>query len=89
MVGFLKTIGTQSMFISVDTATILEKGKKIKVSCPFGNVTKYAVRTGWLNIKYNDAVRRRIATKLGVEVKEVEYTNGDVWFRHLMTEDGK
>jgi hypothetical protein len=87
MVGFLKTIGTASMFISMDTVTTIKRGKGLKVGCPFGDVTKLAVRTGWLNIKYNDAVKRRIAAKLGVQPSEVEYENGETWHTALMTED--
>lgn len=89
MVGFLKTIGTACTFIALDTSTVLKRGKNLKTSCPFGDVIKSCVRTGWLNIKYNEAVKRRIAAKLGVDLKEVEYTNGEVWHKHLMTEDGK
>ena len=90
MVGFIKTIGTRSMFVSLDTATVLEPGKKIKKSCPYGAVTKQATVTGWLNINYNEAVHRRIAAKLGLSVVETpKYENGVTWFKHVMTEDGK
>ena len=92
MVGFLKTIGTQSMFISMVTATVLKLNKKDRVTGTpnlYGQVTKHATRTGWLNIKYNDAVRRKIAAKLGVDVSEVQYEAGETWHKAILTEDGK
>lgn len=83
IVGFLKTIGTRCMFISMETVTVLKRGKAIKTSCPFGDVTKKCKRTGWLNINYNAAVCRRVAARFGLNVSQVEYENGEVWFKHV------
>lgn len=81
MVGFIKANGTQCRFVSMvsDTAPKLRKG------CPFVGVRKVSRKTGLVNANYNTAVRKRIAERLGVELSEVEYENGEVWYRHEMT----
>lgn len=77
------------MFLSCLTAT--PQDKYLRAGCPFKGkgLVKIARRSGWLNINYNSAVRRRIAKRLGVEFKDVEYTNGESWHRHVMTEENK
>ena len=86
MVGFLKTNGTQCRFVSIliDTPVV-----KMKVASPFKGVRKVARKMGIINANYNTSVRNRIAEKLGVELKEVEYENGEVWYRHILTADNK
>ncbi len=86
MVGFLKANGTQSRFVSLVTDTPVVKMRK---SSPFKGVRKVAKHSGLINANYNDSVRRRIAEKLGVDLNEVEYEGGDIWYKHLMTSDGK
>jgi len=98
MVGFLKTNGTACRFVSLICKTPVVK---IKVGNPFGQVIKsgkvqgecrlfkVAKKIGIINAKYNTSVRNRIAEKLGVTLPEVEYQNGEVWFKHLLTSDGK
>lgn len=44
---------------------------------------------GIVNANYNTSVRRRIAETLSVKLSEVEYENGEVWYQHLKTVDGK
>jgi hypothetical protein len=89
MVGFLMTIGTSSMFLSCLTAT--PQDKYLRKGCPFKGkgLVKICRRTGWLNIDYKAAVERRIAKRLDVPVKDVEYTLGESWHKHVMTEDDK
>jgi hypothetical protein len=95
MLGFLKTNGTQCRFVSILTRTPVVK---MKVGNPFHTIKagkvvgevglwKVSRKLGIVNANYNTSVRNRIATKLGVELKEVEYENGDVWYQHLMTAD--
>jgi len=86
MVGFIKTNGTQCRFVSLMSNTPVVK---IKKDCPYKNVRKVSKKIGLLNANYNTSVRNRIAEKLGVKLNEVEYTNGEVWFKHLQTEDSK
>lgn len=86
MVGFLKTNGTTCCFVSILSDTPVEKLRK---DCPYKGVRKVARRNGWLNINYNMSVRRRIAERLDVELKEVQYDNGTTWYQHVMTEEGK
>jgi hypothetical protein len=62
---------------------------KLRKDCPFKGVQKVSKKTGIINANYNTSVRRRIADTLGVELKETEYENGETWYRHLMTEEGK
>ena len=85
MVGFIRTNGTQCQFVSMLTVT----EPKLKKTCPFKNVIKISRRNGLINMNYNKAVRSRIAENLGIELADVEYDNGNVWFKHDLTEDGK
>jgi hypothetical protein len=93
MLGFLKTNGTACRFVSMVTKTPVTD---IKVKNPWGagdktknGLYKLSRKSGIINANYNTSVRRRIAEKLGVELKEVEYENGPCWFTHLTTSDGK
>jgi len=98
MVGFIKTNGTACRFVSLVCKTPVVK---IKASNPFGQVIKggkvqgecqlfkVASKIGIINANYNTSVRNRIAEKLGVTLSEVEYENGEVWFKHVQTADGK
>ena len=93
IVGFLKTIGLQSMFLSMETATTVKLNKydrtPDKHPCPWAKVTKLATRLGWLNIDYKKAIERRISKATGIPAKEINYELGEVWFKHLLTEDGQ
>lgn len=93
MVGFLKTNGTASRFVSLTSKTPVVK---IKVINPWGagaktksGLYKVSKKIGIINANYNTSVRNRIAEKLGVTLGEVEYENGNVWYEHLKTADGK
>lgn len=85
IIGFLKTNGTNCRLVSLLTET----RPKMKPGCPFSGVVKVSKKRGIVNASYNAAVRRRIAKHLGVKLKEVEYEDGEVWYRHLTTADGK
>jgi hypothetical protein len=82
MVGFLKTNGTQCRFV----ALVSDTEPKLKKGCPFKGVRKVSRKNGLINANYNTSVRRRLADTLGVELAEVEYENGGVWYKHLMTQ---
>ena len=95
MLGFLKTNGTQCRFVSIVSRTPVTK---MKVANPFHTIKsgkvvgevglwKVSRKIGIINANYNTSVRRRIADKLGVNLGEVEYENGEVWYQHLMTND--
>ena len=86
MVGFLKTNGTSCRFVSLvsDTPVV-----KIRKGHPFPGLHKVSRKVGLINANFNTSVRRRIAEQLGVELSEVEYENGEVWYKHLLTSDGK
>ncbi len=85
MVGFLKANGTNCRFVSItmDTPVV-----KMQAASPYKGVRKVARKLGLINANYNTSVRRRIAEKLGVDLSDVEYENGDVWHKHLLTADG-
>jgi hypothetical protein len=85
VVGFLKQNGTNCRYVSLVTET----QPKMKPGCPFSGVVKVSRKRGIVNLNYNTAVRRRLAKHLGVKLKEVEYTDGEVWYRHLTTADGQ
>lgn len=97
MLGFIKTNGTACRFVSITTKTPVVK---IRAGNPFHKVSKGEVigecnlfkisrKIGLVNAKYNNSVRRKIAEKLGVELSDVEYENGEVWYEHLTDGDGK
>jgi hypothetical protein len=87
MVGFLKGNGTACRFVSIVSRTLV---KNLRAGCPWrGQVTKVSRKVGMINMNFNTAVRKRIAEKLGVEINDVEYQNGNVWYQHLHTVDGK
>jgi hypothetical protein len=85
VVEFLKTNGTQCRFISL----VSETKPKLRPACPFFGVVKVSRKRGIVNANFNTTVRRRIAQKLGVKLAEVEYENGEVWYRHVTTAEGK
>ena len=93
MVGFLKTNGTACRFVSLLSKTPVVK---IRKGNPWGasdktknGLYKVSQKIGLINANYNTSVRNRIAKQLGVELSEVEYENGEVWYQHLLTTDGK
>ena len=97
MLGFIKTNGTQSRFVGLVTKTPVVKmrvnnpwhvikNSKVVGTC---NLFKVAKSHGLINANYNTSVRRRLADKLGVTLVEVEYQNGNCWYEHLQTSDGK
>jgi hypothetical protein len=85
VVEFLKANGTQCRFISL----VSETKPKLKPACPFFGVVKVSRKRGIVNANFNTTVRRRLSEKLGVKLSEVEYENGEVWYRHVTTSDGK
>ncbi len=87
MLGFLKANGTNCQFVSILTDTPVTN---VRAACPFKKgLRKVSRRVGIINANYNTSVRRRIAEKLGVTLSEVEYENGEVWYRHLTTADNR
>ena len=86
MVGFLKGNGTACRFISLTCRTPVTN---IRVSNPFGRLDKVSKKIGIINANYNLSVRKKVAEILGVQLDNVEYENGEVWYKHLLTEDGK
>ena len=96
MVGFLMGLDGASMFLSMETATPFKlnkfsraANKADKKPCPWSSVTKLAARLGWLNIDYKAAVERRISKTTGIPAKHIDYELGEVWHKHLLTEEGK
>lgn len=97
LAGFIKANGTQCRFVSMVSKTPVTK---MKVNNPFhklkgGKVVgecglfKVSKKIGLINANYNNSVRNRIAAKLGVAVSQVEYEQGEVYYEHLQTAEGK
>lgn len=93
MLGFIKGNGTACRFVAIVSKTPVVK---IRVGNPWGasaksksGLYKVSRKIGIVNANYNTSVRNRIADKLGVTLPEVEYENGEVWYEHLKTVDGK
>ena len=85
IVGFMKQNGTNCRLVSLVTET----QPKLKPGCPFSGVVKVSRKRGIVNANFNTTVRRRIAKHLGVKLAEVEYTDGEVWYKHLTTAEGQ
>lgn len=85
IVGFMKANGTNCRLVSLVTET----QPKMKPGCPFSGVVKVSRKRGIVNANYNTSVRRRLAKHLGVKLSEVEYNDGEVWYKHLTTADGQ
>ena len=83
LVGFLRTIGTQSRFVSLRTETAV---KMRKTGNPFVGTVKVARRNGLVNVNFVNSVNRNME-KAGVE--NPDYTPGETWYTHTTTEDGK
>ena len=97
MFDFIKANGTQCRIVAIVTKTPVVKMRKgnpwhtiskgkVAGDC---NLFKLSRKLGIVNARYCDSVRRNIAEKLGVTLSEVEYEQGDVWYEHLQTADGK
>lgn len=85
VVGFMKQNGTNCRLVSLVTET----QPKLRLGCPFKGVVKVSRKRGIVNANYNTTVRRRLAKHLGVKLSEVEYNDGEVWYKHLTTADGQ
>lgn len=86
MVGFLKTVGTSSSFVSLVTETEV---KMRKTGNPFLGAVKVVKRTGLINVNFVNSVRRRMAELQKVAFSETEYTAGTTWYKHIQTAEGK
>lgn len=86
MVSFVKNNGTQCRFISMVSQTEV---KNIRKGCPFKGVLKVSKRIGMINVNYVASVNRHIAAKTGVDLAEVNYEAGQVWYKHLQTANDK
>lgn len=93
MAGFIKSNGTQCRFVSIVTKTPVVD---IRVGNPWGaskttknGLYKVSRKMGIVNANFNNSVRKRLAEQLGITLSEVEYTNGNVWYEHLTTKEGK
>jgi len=85
MVGFIRSLGTECRFVSMQTETPV---KMRKTGNPFASgVIKVSRRNGLININYVAAVERNLkAANGGVAV---DYTPGETWYTHTQTEDGR
>jgi hypothetical protein len=89
MVGFIRTNKLNCQFVSMLTVTEPDLLKRSPLYAMYKDVKKVSRRNGMINVNFNKGVRKRIAEQLGVEISEVEYTNGTTWYNHQLTEDGK
>ena len=86
MAGFIKSNGTQCRFVAIVTDTPVVKMRK---NSPYQGVRKISRKNGLVNANYNTSVRNRLAETFGVKLSDVEYENGEVWYQHLTTTEGK
>jgi hypothetical protein len=86
IVGFLKTLGTASSFVSMDTETEV---KMRKTNNPFLGAVKRCKRSGLINVNFVNSVRRKLAEIQGTTFAETEYVAGSTWYKHLETQEKK
>lgn len=86
LVGFLRGIGTEARFITLDTETIV---KMRKTGNPYLGTVKIAKRNGLVGVDFVRACERRYAKQNNLPAADVEYTPGETWYVHCMTENGK
>jgi hypothetical protein len=87
LIGFLRALGTECRFITVDTETPVKNMPK--TGNPYWGTIKIARRNGIVNMDYVTAVEKRFAEQHGLDKKDVTYTPGSVWYKHCQTEGGK
>jgi len=87
LVGFLKSIGTECRFVTVDTETVVKNMPK--TGNPYWGTVKIARRNGFVNADFVKAVEKRYAEMNGLDQKDVTYTPGKVWYHHVMTAENK
>lgn len=89
MVGFIRSVGTSSMFVSLLTETEVDMVKKDRAtgqSNPYLGTIKVSRRNGLLNVNFVKSVERNME-KSGVE--NPTYVPGTTWYVHESTEEGK
>jgi hypothetical protein len=86
LIGFLRGIGTECRFVTLDTETAV---RMRKTGNPYNGTIKIAKRNGLVGVDFVKACERRYAKLHGLAVKDVEYEAGKVWYVHCQTEDGK
>lgn len=87
LIGFLRGIGTECRFVTLDTETKVENMPK--TGNPYWGTVKVCRRNGFVNASFVQAVQKRYAELHGINPKNVTYTPGEVWYRHCMTGEGK
>lgn len=85
LVGFLRSIGTESRFVSLRTETVVKNLRGGKKN-PFSGTVKVCRRNGLVNVNFEKSCERNL-TELGQDPST--YQRGEVWYRHEMTEDNK
>jgi len=86
MVGYLKSLGTECRFISMNTETEV---KMRKTGNPFVGAVKRTKRNGLINVNFVKSVERKMAKAAGIKPSEVDYKAGETWYVHVMTAEGK
>jgi len=86
LIGFLRGIGTEARFITLDTETPV---KMRKTGNPYVGTIKIAKRNGLIGVDFVRACERRYAKLHNLDQKDVEYTPGKVWYEHCMTAENK
>jgi len=87
LIGFLRALGTECRFITLDTETLVENMPK--KGNPYVGTVKIARKNGIVNMDYVTAVEKRFAEQHGMKASEVTYTPGKIWYKHCQTVDGK
>lgn len=86
LIGFLRGIGTECRFVTLDTETVV---RQRKTGNPYYGTVKIAKRNGLVGVDFVSACEKRYAELNGLDRKDVEYEPGKVWYIHCQTEDGK
>ena len=86
MRDFIMKNGVGCRFVSMTSRTVV---KNIRAASPYKGVIKISRKRGLINKDYVEGVKANVAKLLGVDKEQVTYEAGEVWYKHLTTEDGK
>ena len=89
LAGFVKSLGSQSMFVSILMETAVDMVKKHRVTKlpnPFLGTVKRSHRNGLLNVDYKAAVERKVKEVTGLTI---DYQPGETWYVNFTNEQGK
>lgn len=95
LVGFIRSLGTTCMFVTMRTETEVKMNKTrvdengVKVKNPYVGAVKVSKRNGLLNVNFVESVKRKLSELTGTPLSQTEYVAGETWYIHEQSVEGK